>query len=452
MMNYKSIGLALASLVSVAVAGQEATSEKRSFSRAEAEMYALENSYDMQRYSLELDRAKAVIFENVATGLPQVTASASFTDNIQIQQQVIEFNGQPTLLAFGVRYGAMGTLQVDQLIFDGSYIVALLATEVVKETAQNSYEKSAIDVREQVAQAYHLVLTTERSLQIIRDNLTFIRQSLFETRELFNTGMVEKQDVDQLDLLVTNLESNEDYLERQAEVARTILKLRMGIPVTESVTLTDNIETLVISAEDATELLSTTFDPTTHIDYRTLETGIHGQELTLRNEQVQWLPKLNGYYSYNHGVQSSSFDGLTNFDSPNNFNFPYQSWGLSLRWSLFQGGRRVARVQEAKVALEQLEVQEAQLSDMLKLQYQTAKAEYAFAVNNFVAQRKNMEIAKDIRDRTAIKFREGISSSLEFTQAENQYQDALRSMINAAQTALDKRVALEKVLGNFNLN
>lgn len=450
-MNCKNIFTIITAFFSVALSAQ-VNQAPRSFTRSEAEIYALENSYDIHRYALELEKAKAIVMQNVASGLPQVTASANFTDNIQIQQQVIEFNGQPMLMAFGVRYGGFGNIKVDQLIFDGSYIVALMATDIVKENAQNKYEKSAIEVREQVAQAYHLALTTERSLEIIRKDLEFVRTSLYQTRELFASGMVEKTDVDQLDLIVTSLETNEDYLVRQSTVARSILKLRMGIPISETIQLTESLDDLILSATDASVLLSTDFNPYNHIDYRTLETGIQGQRLNLRNEQVQYLPSLNGYYSYNHGVQSSSFDGLTNFNSANNFNFPYQSWGLSLRWSLFQGGRRIARVQEQKVVLEQMEVQERQLTDLLQLQFQTAKADFNYALNNYLAQVKNSEIAKEIRDKTSTKLAEGMASSLEFTQTEKQYQDALRNMFNAAQTALDKRIALEKVLGQFNLN
>lgn len=459
-MKIRNISIALTCMLGFQVAAQESAPESRSFTRAEAETYALEHNYDIQNSALEIERAKKVIFQNVALGLPQVNATGNLMNNIQIQQQVAQFDPTlpPQAFAFGVQYGSGVGVQVDQLIFDGSYIVALMATEVVKQTAANSYEKSAIEIREQVAQAYHLVLTTERSLKIVRDNITFIEQSLFETRELFNTGFVEQQDVDQLDLLLTNLKSNEDYLMKQSEVARTILKLRMGIPIAETITLTDEIESLVLIAADGTALIAESFNPTSHIDYRTLQTGIRGQELTLRNEQVQWLPKLSAFYSYNHQFQSTNLGNIytgkpfeVNIDGDNfSFNAPYQNLGLSLRWTLFQGGARVARIQEARIELDKLQNQETQLTDMLQIQYQTARAEYSFAVNNFLAQKKNVSIAEGIRDRTSIKFREGLVSSLEFTQAENQYQDALRNMINAAQSALDKRVNLEKVLGHFN--
>lgn len=427
------------------------SSESRSFTRDEAEQYALEHSYNTRRYDLERSRAQAIIWENIALGLPQVRSNANLTNNIDIGGQVIEIGGQQQFLQFGVQYASGFGVTVDQLIFDGSYIVALVATEVVEETAENQYEKSVIDIRADVAQAYHLVLTTERSLDIVREDLSYIQQNLSETGALLEQGFVEQSDVDQLDFLLTNLQANEDYLERQVTVARTILKLRMGIPIEETITLTDDIENLMAVAQSGTEILSESFTVEDHIDFRTLQTGIRGQELNLSNERVQWLPKLNAFYSYAYQYQSPQFDVLYTPDDITSFSFPASSVGLSLRWDLFQGGRRIARVQEAKIALEQLEVQREQLSDALQLEYQSARADYEFALNNYLAQTRNVQIAKDIRDRTAIKLSEGVVSSLEFTTAERQYQDALRNQISSAQEALNKRVSLEKTLGKFNL-
>jgi outer membrane protein TolC len=49
-----------------------------------------------------------------------------------------------------------------------------------------------------------------------------------------------------------------------------------------------------------------------------------------------------------------------------------------------------------------------------------------------------------------IKFKEGVSSSQEYTQAENQYQQSVSALLNAANNVLNKRVALEKLLTTFN--
>lgn len=110
----------------------------------------------------------------------------------------------------------------------------------------------------------------------------------------------------------------------------------------------------------------------------------------------------------------------------------------------------MARVKQAQLSLEQVDVAKQQIEDNLKLAYVQAKAEYEYALNTYKTQRRNVEIAKNIRDKTLRKYQEGLATSLELTQAENQYQDSLRNAINAANQALDKKVNLEKVLGKYN--
>lgn len=429
----------------------EISETQRSFSREEAEAYALEYSYAMRGDELELKRAQAVIWENVALGLPQVRTNANLINNLEIGGQVIEFGGQQQFLQFGVQFASGYGLSVDQLLFDGSYIVALLATRVVEETAQNSYEQSAIDTRANVAQAYHLVLVTEQSLEINNESIRFLEQSLSETRALLEQGFVEQTDVDQLDLMLSNLQANSEYLENQAGIARSLLKTYMGIPINETIQLTDDLETLLVLSQDGNALMGEDFDVESHIDYRILQTGIDGQRLNLRNEQVQWLPKVNGFYQYNYNYQSPTLGALYDNNDPSSFSFPASNIGLSVRWDLFQGGRRFARTQEARIRLEQLEVQRDMVTAALQTEYQSARSEYLFALNNLMAQQKNAKLAKDIRERTSIKYNEGVASSLEFSQAERQYQQALQQQIQAYQNVLNARLDLEKVLGKFNL-
>jgi outer membrane protein len=128
----------------------------------------------------------------------------------------------------------------------------------------------------------------------------------------------------------------------------------------------------------------------------------------------------------------------------------WQALGLSVSIPIITGGSRTARVRQAELQLDQVNVAKMQLEDNLKLQYATAHAEYEYALDSYKTQKRNVEIAKKIRDRTLIKYQEGLATSLEVTQAENQYQDSLRSVINAANNALDKKVNLEKVLGKYN--
>ncbi len=421
------------------------------FSLQEAQTYATEHAYSVQTNVLEYEKSKKVLMENIARGLPQVFASANWTKNINLQSFVVSGeNGDLQKLTIGTPYTANGIISAEQLIFDGSYIIAVLGSEVLKDNALNEVEKSSIDIKEQVANAYHLVLVSERTLQIVKDNLAFITTNYNESKRMFEVGFMEEQDVDQLELIKSNLENQIDYLEKQNNIAYMLLKFNMGIDVEQTITLTDDIEKLMLFSEDGNAILNENFSVSQHIDYRILETQERGQSLNLKNEKVAFLPKLKFNYFYGHNMFSSSakiWSGVENLDYAGNIQ---QYIGLNLTVPIITGGSRVARVQQAKINLDQISIYKEQLNDNLKLQYATAKAEYSFALNSYNIQLKNTSLAKKIRDTSSKKFTEGIISSLEFTQAENQYQEALKSAIDAANNVLDKKVKLEKILGKYN--
>jgi outer membrane protein TolC len=206
----------------------------------------------------------------------------------------------------------------------------------------------------------------------------------------------------------------------------------------------------MVFTEQGTDLLGEQFNYQQNIDYRLMETQIKGQTLNLKNENMQYLPKLSAFYNFNYNINSSQWSVFQGQQGTERLDVRWQALGLSLRVPILSGGTRYARVKQAQIALEQVEVAEKQLADNLKIQYAQAQAEYEYALNSYATQRRNAELAKNIRDRNLRKYQEGLATSLDLTQAENQYQTSLRSLISAANDALDKKVNLEKVLGKYN--
>jgi outer membrane protein TolC len=432
------------------VTGYLVTGQTMKVSLVEAQAYAIENAYSVQNSGIEIEKAQKLYMENVARGLPQINATGNYTYNYERQAFVAEVGGQLGLLQIGAPYGTTGTIAAEQLIFDGSYIIAVLAAKVIKENAQNDYEKSRIEIRDEVARAYHLVLVSRSTKEIIDENLKFLQQSFEETSKLYEAGFVEEQDKDQLELLVSNLLNNRVYTEKQEEIALMLLKIAMGVQVETEVELTDEIETLMVMTENGADLLSEPFSFEQHIEYRKLMIQERGQTLNIKNERAQYLPKLSAFYNWNYNVNNNDLWVFQGEEGVDRLDVRWQALGLSVSIPIITGGSRTARVRQAELQLDQVNVAKMQLEDNLKLQYATAHAEYEYALDSYKTQKRNVEIAKKIRDRTLIKYQEGLATSLEVTQAENQYQDSLRSVINAANNALDKKVNLEKVLGKYN--
>ena len=419
-------------------------------SLANAQAYAAKHNASAQVNDLERQVAKANIWQNIAIGLPQVQVAGSYTNNIELPAQFIDFgNGELTKLTFGTKFASAGNLSASQLVFDGSYFVALLATKVVSETAELGYQKSLLEVREQVAQAYHLAVVTERNAQSVSSNLELTRKLLLETKALQAEGFLESTDVDQLSLVVNNLENSLAFLNNQKEVSLALLKLQMGVPQATSVVLTDALEQLVLFTESGSALLAQGFEAKNHIDYRTLAVNREGAKLNMQNEWMSFLPRLSLSYGANVNYVSQSAN-VWDPSGTQAANFAFSSWGLNASVPLFTSGRRVARVKMAQLKLQELDLLLANTESMLSMQYKLARAEYSFALNNYLSQKRNETLAKSIRDRVYAKFKEGVASSQEYTQSENQYQQSVSALLNAANNVLNKRVSLEKLLTTFN--
>ena len=188
--------------VAVAILSTAVWGQGSSYSLLEAQQYAIEHAYNVQNKTLEVEKSEKMLMENIARGLPQVFASADWTQNINLQTFVVAgADGALQPLTFGTPYTAQAAISAEQLIFDGSYIVAVLASQVLKDNSMKELEKSTIDIRQQVASAYHLVLISKKTLQLIDDNLVFITKNYEESKKKFEVGMLEEQDVDQFELI-----------------------------------------------------------------------------------------------------------------------------------------------------------------------------------------------------------------------------------------------------------
>ena len=83
------------------------------------------------------------------------------------------------------------------------------------------------------------------------------------------------------------------------------------------------------------------------------------------------------------------------------------------------------------------------------MEQQNARADFTFQLKNFQNQKDNILLAEKIKEKTLIKFREGIASSFELSQAENQYLQAQGSYIQATIGLLNSKTRLEKALSKL---
>jgi len=418
---------------------------------------SLEQAYDQAKAhnaqnkvrSLEQRAAEKVLWQNIALGLPSVNAGGQYTDNIELPVQFIDMGSGLQRFQFGLQYGSGANLSINQLVFDGSYIVGLLATNVLRDQASLNKEKTEIEVRQQTAQFYHLSVILRENESVLIENLRQAEATLLQMIAMAREGLVEIESVDQVRLVARQLEASLGNVRQQSIIAEKMLLLTCGLPIEQNVVLSSSLTQLIDGTIGGQTLLQTNFSAEQHVDYRTLASGRLAQSLRYKNELMSFLPKVYAGYSLNRQWVSSDPNVWKPSGSDAN-NFGIQFWNVSAQLPLFSSGRRVFIAQESRLKVDQLDVLLDQTKSALTVQYLQAKSEYNNALTTYRLQTENVTLAKRMKDKARIKFLEGISSSLEYSQTETQYQQTVAAMLASANETLNKRIALEKVLGMYN--
>jgi outer membrane protein len=424
--------------------------ETRNFSLEEAKAYAKKNNYDVQKAKLAIDVANKQKWQVIATGFPQITLSADMNKLIDIPTQLIpgEFFGEDAgtfiPVQFGVPYNASYGVMASQLIFSGSYIVGLQASQTFMQLSEQAHKKSEIDVGETITQSYFLVLMAEENRKVLASSLQNINQTYNEISELNKEGFVEATDVSQMQISVNQLETQLKSVEQQIDVTYKILKLQMGIDINASIVLTDSLGQL-LKTEDISERLRRDFHVEDNIGFKLLLTQEKLADLTLKNEYSTFLPTISAFANIEKNAQRNSF----NFFDTSKPWYKTTVAGIQLSWPIFSGGQKIFKVQQAKIELKQAELDRIKAQQGLDLQYMQARSALKTAYDSYQNSKENRKLANEVYEINLEKYKEGIISSLDLVQAHNQYLQAEGDYLKSAAQLLTARTTLDKLLNEI---
>ena len=149
--------------------------EALSLSLYEAGQYALEYNKTLKNAALAVDAAREVVSESVAMGLPQVDANVDYSNFLGAEIE-IKFGEENPVTRRPFKPTSNLGLTIGQLIFSGNYIVGLQTARIYKELSERSYDKTELDIKEQVTGSYYAVLVAEESYDIIERVVAAVRR------------------------------------------------------------------------------------------------------------------------------------------------------------------------------------------------------------------------------------------------------------------------------------
>jgi len=449
-------------MIPAVLSAQEITGPLK-LSLKQAQEYALLNNRNVKSANIDIEIAKKKVWETTAIGLPQFTATADYQHLFKVPEA--SFGGNTILsldqsignadvitaqtirdkklslgfepgapIALGVPDNVTFNFTVSQLVFSGEYIVGLQAARVFKELSERSLVKTQLSTKESVANGYYLVLILQENINLLNASYKTIDQSYSELSKMQEQGFAEETDVDQMKINKLNLQSSITSLEGKKEVSVKLLKIQLGIDFEQSLELTDSL-TGIISNGTIQYLSSFDFDVNSSIDMQLMKTSEGLSLLSLRRQKSTFLPTIAAFYQH----QELLNEPLLNFQ-------PKDVLGASLTFPIFTSGKRLAIVGQAKLDLEKTRLTKDNVEQSLIMEFENARNDYQTAFTNFSHNKESMILSEKVYNKTLVKYKEGVSTSFELTQIQNQFILSQSNYYNSLLTLMEAQAKLERIL------
>jgi len=424
--------------------------ETLQLSARQAVDYALANQSSVKTAKLDELIQLALNKEVSGRALPTIKGTGSYQYNPILQKQQIDLhNFDPSVpvgtyqpVAFGLAHNVAGEVRLDQVLFDPSVLVALQARQTLEELANRNVKRSEIDVKVSVYKAYYNILAANKALTILKGNMATLEKLLGETKEIYKNGMAEKLDVDRLSVQMTNMQTEITKLRNVIEVGTAALKFQMGMPMAQQVTLTDSLTTEAIADQSAVN--TEHFDYSQRIEYQVLQSQKRAYEYDLKRYKLAGVPSLSLFASTGALRGSSKFDY---FQSQSWYG--YVSTGVQLSVPIFTGLQRKRQVDQAFLTVKKTEENMENLKLSIDLEQSQSASSFRNNLLTLQSQEDNMKLAQEVYSTTQTKYKEGVGSSLEMSNAENDMLTAQRNYFDALYQTIVAKIDYLKAYGKL---
>ena len=386
-------------------------------------------------------------WETIASGLPQINLNVEYTNNIKQGVSLIPseiFGGSKgdfTEIVFGTQQRVNATLRLDQLIFDGSYLVGIQASKVYLQISNRAKVKTDLEVKKIIIEAYCNALLASQQIEILTKNIVNLSNNVSEVQAIYDNGLVEKESVEQLQITLSSLESSLQYAKQMKIVSDGLLKIVLGIPNQDQVTLSDSLEGLSLKKLNDS-LVEKPFVIENNIDFQIAKNKVASQKLLLKLARYQSLPKVTAFVDGGYNANNDRFEFL---DSE-------QPWygasmvGVKLNIPVFSSLKRSVATSQARIELQKETYVFDEMQQQLKLEVQAARSSCRLAVENLQNAQKTLALAENIEQKNQVKFYEGLATSFELYQAQQQLYTQQNQLLVAMIELINKNTHLETLL------
>ncbi|MCW3122863.1 MAG: TolC family protein [Flavipsychrobacter sp.] len=415
--------------------------------------YAMKHNYTIKNAALDVLIQQAQNDQTVSASLPHINGKADFSYFNIPQRSFIDAStfatpGGPSAppgtiipISFTIPYTASVGLTTSQLLFDGSVFVALQARKTVMEFAKQNGKVTEETIRYNVYKAYNSLVIAYRQYDIIKSSLAFARSLEHDITVTQQTGFAERIDVERTSVQVNNLATDSMRIGNLLNVSEQMLKFQIGMDINTPIVLTDT--SLEQRRQEALSLVATDKNYERVPEYNLMTTALRLNEFNLRRYKLAALPSLSGFWAYGANYGSNKFKDVLVFDKY----WSSSTLGLSLNVPIFNGFMRKNQVTEAKLNVEKAQNNIENIKQTIDFQASVSRTTLKNAMLQAQSQKRNLDVSNDVLDLARKKYKAGVGSNLEVTQAQTDLLQSQNNYFSALLEITNAEADLKKALG-----
>ncbi|MBI1343239.1 MAG: TolC family protein [Terrimonas sp.] len=442
--------------------------ERHDFSLQQTVDYAMKNSVQVKNALLDVKHQAAVNDEFTAAAYPHINGTISSTYNPNVatmsfpnfiaaatygvleDEGVKDGNGNtivsPTDFGFiqaqfGTKYSSNIGVSLTQLLFDGQVFVGLKARKTALEWSAKNTEITQENIKANIHKIYYQLLVSKRQIALLDANIALIEKLSKDTKLMYENGFVEKLDMDKQQVQLSNLNTEKRKALNGIETGFLGLKVLMGMPVKDTLVLTDSISDDLIK-DGALEMAAYNYNDRPEFQYAAL--GKKLAEFNIRRYQLSQIPTISLSGSYFKNAQRSKFDFFGKGDW-----FTVSSINLNINVPIFNGFAMRSKIAQTQIELEKTNNQVEALKLNIDQEVLAAQLNFRSAIISMDYQKQNMELAEKVYNQTKKKYEIGTGSALEITQAQTDLKSAQTNYISALYDAIIAKVDYMKATGKL---
>ena len=366
---------------------------------------------------------------------PEISASATYQR--YVKKQMFHFQGKT--IEVGTTNNASGGIQAAMPLVNFQLWKSLKLSAMDVELAVEQARSSRIDMVEQVSKTFYQVLMAKDAYNVYKRVYDNAVENHKIVEKKYNVGAVSEYDFIRSQVTVSNAEPNVLNAENSIVLALWQLKALLGMDLALDI---DCAGSLADYESVMTEIYKANKDLTNNSTLRQLDIQERMLNQTLKVQRAANMPSLALTANYTYTALDETLK-IQHY----RWN-PYSVVGLSLNVPIFAGGKRRADINQAKLNLNNLELQRENVERQLMTALMQYESNMQTNLKEYYASSQNISQAKRGYDIAVKRYEIGGGTLVDVDNSQLAYTQAELSRSTAIFNYLVNRVSIDKILGD----